>query len=328
VERALTQYGWAQVAKLANSPGDVSARLAMATQQRNLAYEKNPALVPSMPSELGPPPAPTAPPPAPTDATTLPSPEPTATDATTTPAVDPTAPPAPVEGAPTAPAVPGAAGAPTAPAAAGAAAGTAIASAVGTEDAANQAVRRALISFFQALKQGDPSNIMNATVVEAGEEDNLVQYGRLYTDTSRFVELMKTKLNATVQNAELPDPEAAIATAPIEIVGNDAFAINPLSGQRSKMAVKHEGTWKAFYGAPANPAEKAARDRVGETVNAMGDLIDRLELGTIKADEAVTAYKAALQKLRPPAAAAPRGGAPIAPQRGGGAAPIVPQRRG
>jgi hypothetical protein len=274
VERALTQYGMAQVYKQLGNEQEAANKLEAAKQQRNLAWEKNKSMVPAMPSELGEPPA-AAPEPA---EAAQPSPEVTPEGATTEPAI-PTEAPATAPGAaePTAAApsaaAPGAAApgtaAPTAAAPGATAPGTAQQLAIATPTPAGavnsdpleiQAVRDAAQLYIGALASRVIPDGKKLTYIAPGHEAEWENNFKLNAAMFQF----RDNATAAIADNKSPFVEAMpifdliLTEGEVTIRGNDAFikGLPQPPGTTRGDLVKVNGKWLMYFGTPT--PERAA----------------------------------------------------------------------
>lgn len=263
IGRALTNYGWAQVARQLNDKASADKRIAAAVEYRNLAAEKT-AMLPAMPAELGAPPKKVAPPEG--------SPEEAA----------------PAEGATTAPAE----------ASTAAPSPTGLASAAADENSVDAAAAKAVsTAYADALDSGDLAAVKALSVIEPGQDalfETLVKYGG---GVKKLRNAIAARFPAQAQLLLRSIPGEAGATfrqTTITVKGDEGYFADAPGKTSGKDMVRVNGQWKVYAG-PKKESERQLFASIARFVEALPALTADIEAGKYPSGrEAVIAVRQAL----------------------------------
>jgi hypothetical protein len=176
---------------------------------------------------------------------------------------------------------PGAAPA-TAPTTAPTETAAATAPAAPTDSPEEAEVRTALNKYLDAMAANDQDAIKAAMHVEAGQEADFEQQLKLLADLAKLKEVVTTKMGPEGGNAigAIANAGAILKTLKITIDGDNASVDIPTVGAQ-KIAIRQDGAWKMYFGAPESDAVKAQRATAAKLGGALPQIISDVESGTI-----------------------------------------------
>jgi hypothetical protein len=143
-------------------------------------------------------------------------------------------------------------------------------------------VRTVLNKYLEAMASANADEIKAVVQVESGQEADFDAQLKMLADLAKLKEAVTTKISpeAAAPIAMMANAGNVLRTLPITVTGDDATVEIPNIGQH-KIAVRQDGQWKMYFGAPENDVVKAQRAAAAKLGEALPQLISDVESGTI-----------------------------------------------